>query len=199
MLHLWHREWLLRPDASRIWNTHLTRAQPGELPVGAALNRENGSILNISSDNSNGSCVHLRRFFLMYLINKDETEHTGQVRIGTCLLKAVCLVSRVWSSSRRLCKITETSDAFFFFIFLCNISTHLLCCIRAAGGRSNAWALFFFLFWYLLIVKHLSLKLFYLMFSHSSYVTDFVKGKINEFLRAARRGTVLSCDGCCRK
>lgn len=77
-----------------------------------------------------------------------------------------------------------------FFFFLCNISTHLLCCIRAAGGRSNAWALFFFFFWYLLIVKHLSFKLFYLMFSHSSYVTDFVKGKINLFLRAARRSNL---------
>lgn len=116
MLHLWHREWLLRPDASRLWNTHLTRAQPGELPVGAALNWENGSILNIFSDNSHGSCVHLCRFFLMYLINKDETEHTGQVRIDTCLLKALCLVSCVWSSSRRLCRITETSDAFFFLV-----------------------------------------------------------------------------------
>ncbi|RMC22961.1 hypothetical protein DUI87_00038 [Hirundo rustica rustica] len=49
MFHLRHRERLFRHDAPRLRDPHAGGAQPGQL-----------------------------QFFLMYLINKDETEHTGQ-------------------------------------------------------------------------------------------------------------------------
>lgn len=51
VLHLWNWEWLLWPDASRVWDPHLTRAQPRQLPVSAASNAEKSDHTLISGGN----------------------------------------------------------------------------------------------------------------------------------------------------
>lgn len=102
MLHLWHWQRLLWPDASRVWNPHLTRAQPSQLPVSAASSMMKFEVLQIFV--MTPSCPPVCRFFLMYLINKDETEHTGQVRdeihsLGSLQHFLLCRV--VWSILRQ--------------------------------------------------------------------------------------------------
>lgn len=90
-------------------------------------------------------CPPVCRFFLMYLINKDETEHTGQVCDTFKSRQHFDVRCRLsWIPRRISLKTAKQDYRNFSRFYLCNISTHLLCCIRAAGGRSNAWAHFDF-------------------------------------------------------
>lgn len=67
-------------------------------------------------------CPPVRRFFLMYLINKDETEHTGQVRQHTHLC-AVYDHSQVNKGQNR-------KRSRFTWFYLRNTSSGLECCRR---------------------------------------------------------------------
>lgn len=46
---------------------------------GCGFNQSPCGLPNVSKHSTDKSCFSTCRFFLMYLINKDETEHTGQV------------------------------------------------------------------------------------------------------------------------
>lgn len=143
MLHLRHRQRLLWSNASRVWDPHLTRAQPRQLPVSAATHKPTKRLLpafhRISGHFSQLSRPPMCRFFLMYLINKDETEHTGQVRVRASTLLLSC---SLFASMRQNCvgSILRSSQTLASTpgFYLCNISTHLKCCISAAYLEEEA-------------------------------------------------------------
>lgn len=161
MLHLRHRERLLWPHPPRLRDAHPARAQLGQLPVSAAASRRlDVTGLQRSLSDRNRHCVSaVCGAGSSWCTWSTRTRRSTRVRcVSARVLK---MPARVWSSSRRL---REMKDFFFlvaypfFFFFLvplCNISTHLLCCIRAAGGRSNAWApVFFFCFFLIFTYLH---------------------------------------------
>lgn len=182
MLHLRHRERLLWPHPPRLRDAHPARAQLGQLPVSAAASRQpNVTGLQRSLSDRNRNCVSaVCCAGSSWCTWSTRTRRSTRVRcVSARVLK---MPARVWSSSRRLLEMKDYFQWLIFFFFLvplCNISTHLLCCIRAAGGRSNAWAPVFFFVIYLSPCTWAS-SCFYLMFSHSSYVTDPPRvGKVN--------------------
>lgn len=83
MLHLRDRKRLLRYDSARLRDSHFRWTQPGQLHVSVSLHPcALRMCVCVQMRGENNVNEHLLfRFFLMYLINKDETEHTGQVSV----------------------------------------------------------------------------------------------------------------------
>lgn len=67
---------------------------------------------------------------------------TWHVQVSSAFRSVRCRLS--WIPRQISLKTAKQDYRNFSRFYLCNISTHLLCCIRAAGGRSNAWAHFDF-------------------------------------------------------
>lgn len=81
MLYMWYWEWLFWYNSTWLWDPYAWRTQPGQLHVSNSVLWHLSDViqsLHLQTNRTNVSL--LTRFFLMYLINKDETEHTGQVR-----------------------------------------------------------------------------------------------------------------------
>lgn len=79
MLHMWHWKWLLWYYTTWLWDTHFRWAQSGQLHVSVPPLCH--SVYMYVCKWANIKMHVFYRFFLMYLINKDETEHTGQVSL----------------------------------------------------------------------------------------------------------------------
>lgn len=79
MLHMWHWKWLLWYYTTWLWDTHFRWAQSGQLHVSVPPLCHSVYMYVCKWANINMQVFY--RFFLMYLINKDETEHTGQVSL----------------------------------------------------------------------------------------------------------------------
>lgn len=84
---MWHWKWLLWYNTTWLWNPHFRWAQPGQLHV--SVPPLCYSVRMYKWENTN--MWVLFRFFLMYLINKDETEHTGQVSLN-CFITVFLIV-----------------------------------------------------------------------------------------------------------
>lgn len=81
MLHMWHRKWLLWYHTTWLWDAHFRWTQPGQLHVSSLPLCWSLCVYMCEYIGDDIKVLNPYRFFLMYLINKDETEHTGQVSL----------------------------------------------------------------------------------------------------------------------
>ena len=131
MLHMWHWKWLLWHDTTWLWDPHFRWTQPGQLHV---------SVLPLW----HSACTYqwrninmqiLFRFFLMYLINKDETEHTGQVSLD-CFAAVVLLSGFLLTKSTpfSICVHPPSSSCSYILWFRSRTCGR---CTRSVAGTSS--------------------------------------------------------------
>lgn len=198
MLHLWHWERLLWPDASRVRDPHLTRAQPSQLPVSAATKQKikYEVFLIISDDTVPSSCLQV------FPDVPDQQGRDWAHGSGMCrdfhrrCFTLSSLLFNIFYLDAVSClihlKTAEQGYRNFSRFHLCNISTHLLCCISAAKQEEQAMRGLTLTF--LVLACYCRPPERYLMCVLCSYVANLAKEGCCRSSRLQKNHTGASCS-----